>query len=76
MNLRSDGHCNKLEFFSGYMDAFERRTEILKLQDKYGDDINFDGEVGTFEYFSRKELIEELNKIMNIGYDTYTGHII
>lgn len=76
LNLREDRCCNKLLFFSGYMDAYEHRNEVLKLKGQYGDDVLFDGEVGQFEYFNRKDLIEELNKIVNTGYDTFPGHII
>ncbi len=74
INLRAEDDCNKLVFFSGFMDAFEYRNEVLALKDKNGDDILFDGEVGMFEYFSRKELIEELNKISSSA-RTFSGHI-
>jgi hypothetical protein len=57
------------------MDAFEHRNEVLSLKEKYGDDLIFDGEVGMLEYFNRKELIEELNKISSNHYDTFPGHI-
>ena len=67
--------CNKVEFFRGFMDAYERRNEILKMQENYAD-LFFDGQVGTIEYFTTKELIVELNKICNITDDTYHGHII
>jgi hypothetical protein len=57
------------------MDAYERREDILKLVDKYGDDVQYDGMIGTFEYFNRKELIDELNKIYTcLG--THPNHII
>lgn len=74
LNLQED-QCNKLEFFSGYMDAYERRNDILKLKEKYKDDIYYDGNIGTIEYFNRKELITELNK-MNITLDTNHDHVI
>lgn len=75
INLKAEGDCSKLIFFSGFMDAFEHRTEILKLQEIHGDDIIFDGEVGIFEYFNRKELIEELNRIPYKDCRTRPDHI-
>lgn len=75
LNLWHNGDCNRLEFFSGYMDAFERSKDILSLKEKYGEDVQYDGNVGRFEYFNRKELIEELNKIYTC-LDTHPDHII
>lgn len=73
--MLSQGDCNKLVFFSGFMDAFEFRNEILALREKYGEDVQFDGEVGMLEYFNKKELIEELNKIHAEHHGTFPGHI-